>query len=124
MNKNMVFSILAGSMVFIGVVFTGLKVEPVSGYMSIENLVGEKAPNISLPNLTNGKIESVLKGSDNKLSVIVLWSIWCEVCPKYLKRIKDIKVKYTINTIGILYQDDPVRAVTHLKNMDNPFSVN
>jgi len=88
-----------------------------------DKVLGKPAPNIALPLLIENREVSLNELIKGKLSILVFWSTYCEVCESYLRNLLAFKQKYPIYVVGILGKDDVSNSLKYLENVGFPFDV-
>ncbi len=73
--------------------------------------------------LSNKKIFSKDYISNDKFTVINIWSSWCVPCRSEHKYLMSINQLYNVNLIGINYKDKEDNAKKFLKEFGNPFNI-
>jgi len=89
-------------------------------------LVGQPAPNLSLPTLDAGVPEGVrqaamMAAATGTPTLINLFASWCAPCEVEHPALLALQAQ-GINIIGIAYKDDPAKTEAFLQRLGNPYS--
>lgn len=101
-----------------GLLWYGLSLKP-SELPSTK--IGKDLPAMALPTLASPQSLTTEKVFEGKVSLFNIWATWCLSCRKEHKSLEDISHQYSINMVGLAYQDK-VEDVKHwLKEQGNPY---
>ena len=87
-------------------------------------LVGQPAPEFSLPRLKNADdafMQSVLQ---REVSLLNIWATWCVSCRQEHPTLMKIAASDEVPVYGLLYKDEPARAVQWLQERGDPYRAN
>lgn len=73
--------------------------------------------------LTDVLSDKVIKNSDlkGKTHVVHIWASWCGACIKEHGALMKLVENHPVSMVGVIYRDEPEKALTILKKKGNPF---
>ena len=87
-------------------------------------LIGQAAPEFSLPKLSNPN--EVIQQTDlqGKVSLLNIWATWCTSCRQEHPVLMEIAASKEVPIYGLYYKDDPASGVVWLQDYGNPYLEN
>lgn len=114
----MPLGIFAVLMVFF---FVGLGLNP---RLIPSPLIGQAAPEFSLPKLSNPNEQIQQTDLHGKVSLLNIWATWCTSCRQEHPVLMKIASSKEVPIYGLYYKDDPANATVWLKDYGNPYLEN
>ena len=87
-------------------------------------LIGRPVPEFSLPRLTNANEVFVQSTLQREVSLLNIWATWCVSCRQEHPLLMKIAASGEAPVYGLLYKDEPSKAVQWLHNRGDPYQAN
>ena len=87
-------------------------------------LIGRPVPQFSLPRLNNTDNAFMQSTLQRQVSLMNLWATWCVSCRQEHPTLMKIAASDEVPIYGLLYKDEPDKAVRWLQNRGDPYRAN
>ncbi|CAN5227589.1 DsbE family thiol:disulfide interchange protein [soil metagenome] len=85
-------------------------------------LLNKPAPELNMPQLQDSSKSFTNEQLRGRVSMLHIWSSWCEVCREEHPIIMDISRSKVLPIYGLVYKDDADKAKAVLRKYGNPYN--
>ena len=87
-------------------------------------LIGKPVPEFSLPRLKNSDDIFMQSTLQREVSLLNIWATWCVSCRQEHPTLMKIAASAEVPVYGLLYKDEPAKAVQWLEDRGDPYRAN
>ena len=87
-------------------------------------LIGQAVPQFSLPALKNTNEVFTQSTLEREISLLNVWATWCVSCKREHPTLMKIAATNEVPVYGLLYKDEPYKAVQWLEKRGDPYRAN
>ena len=87
-------------------------------------LIGRPVPEFSLPRLNNADGAFMQSTLQREVSLLNIWATWCVSCRQEHPTLMKIAASDQVPVYGLLYKDEPAKAVQWLQERGDPYRAN